>query len=238
MEFAPFEPPDVDADLVILAGDTDIGLRGVRWAKRAFGERPVVYVLGNHEYYRNSLPQLTEKLRLEAEGSNVHVLERDVLNIGELTIFGCTLWTDLALNDDPVMGGRAVADLMNDYRLIRVSPQYRRLRPQDTESLHHGAVRWLRLEMPKHSKTSIVVTHHAPSAQSLGSHHVDDPANIAYASNLEDLIRDLSPSLWIHGHIHLPCDYRVGSTRVICNARGYAGEELHDFDPAFVLELE
>jgi predicted phosphodiesterase len=30
--------------------------------------------------------------------------------------------------------------------------------------------------------------------------------------------------LWIHGHTHDPFDYEINGTRVICNPRGYPGE--------------
>ena len=31
--------------------------------------------------------------------------------------------------------------------------------------------------------------------------------------------------LWIHGHTHTAFDYTVRGTRVVCNPRGYAGEQ-------------
>jgi Icc-related predicted phosphoesterase len=46
-----------------------------------------------------------------------------------------------------------------------------------------------------------------------------------------------APALWLHGHIHANRDYQVGSTRVVCNPRGYPGENA-DFDPRFIVELE
>lgn len=39
-----------DESLVVLAGDVDVGVGGVRWAIERFPYVPVVYVLGNHEY--------------------------------------------------------------------------------------------------------------------------------------------------------------------------------------------
>ena len=47
-----------DADLVVLAGDTDIGVRGVRWARERFSTIPVVYVAGNHEHYKEEIGRL------------------------------------------------------------------------------------------------------------------------------------------------------------------------------------
>jgi len=58
-EFASFVPPKVGADVTVLAGDTDIGKRGVGWAAAAFAGWPVIYVAGNHEYYGRAIPKLT-----------------------------------------------------------------------------------------------------------------------------------------------------------------------------------
>ena len=44
------------------------------------------------------------------------------------------------------------------------------------------------------------------------------------------LIEERQPALWVHGHTHDSCDYRVGNTRVICNPRGYENEN-GAFDP-------
>lgn len=55
VEFAPFvpDPAAVEAaDVVVLAGDVSNGVKGIAWARQAFADKPVVYVVGNHEFYR------------------------------------------------------------------------------------------------------------------------------------------------------------------------------------------
>jgi hypothetical protein len=32
-------------------------------------------------------------------------------------------------------------------------------------------------------------------------------------------------ALWTHGHTHEDFDYMIGTTRVVCNPRGYIGHE-------------
>jgi hypothetical protein len=44
IEFGHFKPPVTDADLVILAGDTDLQTKGITWAKEAFAGKPVICV--------------------------------------------------------------------------------------------------------------------------------------------------------------------------------------------------
>lgn len=45
------------ADLVILAGDINLGTKGIEWIKSTITDVPVVYVLGNREYYKGSYPK-------------------------------------------------------------------------------------------------------------------------------------------------------------------------------------
>jgi len=42
-----------DVDGVVLCGDTDLGTKGAAWALRTFKKIPVLYVAGNHEYYKH-----------------------------------------------------------------------------------------------------------------------------------------------------------------------------------------
>ena len=61
---------------------------------------PVTYVLGNHEFYRDKFPGLIDKLKQEADGTDVHVLENKVFESGRFNIFGYTLWSDMELLGD------------------------------------------------------------------------------------------------------------------------------------------
>jgi hypothetical protein len=50
--------------------------------------------------------------------------------------------------------------------------------------------------------------------------------NGGYTSDLVEFILDRPQiKLWTHGHTHEQFDYMIGSTRVVCNPRGYDGYE-------------
>jgi hypothetical protein len=73
----------------------------------------------------------------------------------------------------------------------------------------------------------VVCTHHAPSK---GSEHPryqhDTLMNGAYNSVLDEYILDHPQiKLWTHGHTHEDFDYMIGTTRVVCNPRGYINYE-------------
>jgi Icc-related predicted phosphoesterase len=238
LEFGPLLLPKVQADLVVLAGDVHVGTRGLEWCREQFPATSVIYVLGNHEYYGFAIPKLTEKLRQEAAGSQVFILNDEAKEISGVTFLGTTLWTDFRLLGDPVLSSREADQVMNDYRRIRVSPPYRRLRPADTLARHQRSRRWLMLQLAERAPGPVVVvTHHVPSARSLGNHKPLDLVSAAFASRLDDLVAQSKATLWVHGHIHQAADYVLGNTRVMCNPRGYPDEPVPEFDPSLVVEI-
>ena len=81
-------------DLLILAGDIHIGQKGLVWILERIKHIPVIYVLGNHEYYKNSYPKLVHKIKQSANGTNVHILENESIILDGITFHGATLWTD------------------------------------------------------------------------------------------------------------------------------------------------
>ncbi len=239
LEFGPFHPPQTEADIVVLAGDIHPGLKGLEWAKKSFPDKTVLYVLGNHEYYGHAIPKLTNKLREKALGSQVHILENDKFEIDGFKFLGCTLWTDFKLFGEANLARQEAQWDMNDYYKIRVDPHFRKLRAVDTQILHSKSIRWIKSELDDNPQKTIVITHHAPSRQSLHKEKSSDLGllSAAYASPLDELIINSGPILWIHGHIHESRDYKIGNTRIVSNPRGYFFEESPSFCREFVVEV-
>jgi predicted phosphodiesterase len=238
LEFRPLTIPKPAADVIILAGDIDVGRNGLEWIRHQFPDQPVVYVLGNHEFYQNSLPELTRTLMQETEGSHVHLLENTVVELHGFTFLGCTLWTSFMVGPDPAAAMRMAEARMVDYRIIRNSIENRVLRATDTARLHRESVSWLKDELRRHDlKRTIVVTHHAPSYQSETPQYRNGPLSSSFCSDLDWLIESSGIPLWIHGHTHYNVDYPMGSTRILANQRGYPGERCEHFNPALVVEV-
>jgi predicted phosphodiesterase len=238
VEFGSVDPPCAAADVIILAGDTHTREKGPGWVQEAWPGKTVVYVTGNHEYYKEALPKHTQKLRGLTNGTTVHFLEQGTLLLEDVVFLGCTLWTDFALFGDPKGAASEALQGLTDYRRIRVSPTYRRLHPADTIRLHRGSIAWLESEFEKYrGQKIVVVTHHAPSRRSIPEPFEHDLLSAAYASDLDALIERSGVTLWVHGHTHASSDYRIGDTRILCNARGYPDELNPDFVPGLVVEV-
>lgn len=245
LDFGPLAVPPVAADVVVLAGDIHTGDTGITWARDTFGDRPVVYVLGNHEYYGHHLPEHAAHLARLGAPLGVHVLEHSEVELGGVIFLGCTLWTDMALLGSAQKTAQALRFGMADYRAIHLGAdpllgdiEPRLLQPTDTIRQHHRALAWLDDALRRHAgRPTVVVTHHAPSPRSLGEHD-RGVHTAAYASRLDTFVEKSGARLWIHGHTHQCRDYWLASTRVVCNARGYADRPQALFDPACVVEVE
>jgi len=241
LEFGDFHVPDVSPDAVVIAGDLHVGTRGLPWLAERMPGVPILYVLGNHEYYKQSMPGLVNKLRAGASEveADVRILDQDAISLDGVWFLGATLWTDFALHGDPTIGMLVAADAMTDYRKIRVEPNYRRLRPADLAAAHQRQRRWLEQQLAELSgQPVVVVTHHAPTPASVAPELQGDTLSAAYASAMDELVGCGGASLWVHGHTHVAVDRQMGDTRLLSNPRGYAGHGMVDgFRPDLVVEV-
>jgi len=113
IEFGGFVVADIGADVVVLAGDVHAKDKGLKWIFDQNFKVPVLYVLENHEFYRDKFPGLIDKLKREAHGTNVHVLENDSVEIDGYRFFGCTLWPDMKLLGNEHVASIAAAEGLN-----------------------------------------------------------------------------------------------------------------------------
>lgn len=91
----------------------------------------------------------------------------------------------------------------------------------------------------------VVVTHHAPSKICVGSAYVDDDANCAYVSELDDFIKaHKSIRCWVYGHIHEHKEAKIirddGTfCTLVNNSRGYCHKLEDDhFNPNTFINTE
>lgn len=230
---------DAGADLIVLAGDIHSGTRGIEWAVSQTRDKPVLYVLGNHEYYGGNFPRLQDECRSAAKGTNVTLLEQESVELEGYRFFGATLWTDFCLYGNPGEHSRFARVAMNDYRVIRNNKTARLLDPRETKRYHAETLMDLNefLDTGDLSR-SIVITHHLPSYLSVQHAYRGDPLSSAFASRLDGLIEAKGPAVWVHGHNHDCLDYLIERTRVYSNQRGYPHEAVSRFDALATIDLE
>lgn len=240
LEFCDWTPPAVDADVVVLAGDIHVGVRGLEWAREQFPTTPVIYVVGNHEFYGGQMDRVLAALREAADRLGVYLLDADDLVLGGARFLGATLWTDFALYGTGSRLSQAMDDArdgMTDFRLIRRS-NVQSFLPEHAREIHLAQVRWLEGRLTEtFDGPTVVVTHYLPHKRSIHPKYEGDRLNPAFASDLARLVRP-PVKLWIHGHTHESFDYVINGTQVVCNPRGYLPMEPNlAFDPRAVVEV-
>ena len=231
--------PEMDYGMYSNVNLADLGrrqesaLRFRDFLKRCSFQFPhVIYVAGNHEFYHGRWKASLDHLREECtKFTNVYFLERDVKVINDVTFIGATLWTDCNKGDPLTL--HALGDMMNDFKIIRNDEHgYTKLRPAHIMHRHQQTISYLKSILPDMKDRKIVfVGHHAPSKQSTHPKYKNDTLmNGGYSSDLSEFILDHPEiKLWTHGHTHDPFDYMIGTTRIACNPRGYAGwDEMAD----------
>ncbi|GGD87973.1 phosphatase [Aureimonas endophytica] len=245
-------PADLEADAIIIAGDIAgrISRMGLRWLTRQHLRTglPIILCAGNHDYWRGSLELEISRFRdRNAFPEGIHILDADELILGGVRFLGGTLWTDYNAYSDRWTAERDALRHMQDFKHIRCFDYQRKLQPHHLAEEHARYRTFLadRLATPFAGPT-VVLTHHAPSPRSLIGGRATEPLDASYASDLEDLIRERGPDLWIHGHTHARHDYSIGGTRILCNPRGYnraaqgrhrpAEVENAGFDPRLIID--
>lgn len=245
-DFRGVEP--AAADVLVLAGDIAAGTDALDLF--ANWPCPVIYVPGNHEYYGSSIDQVAAAYVARAAGaSKVTVLDGGVAIIAGVRFVGCTLWTDYDLFGEAqrAVAMAACAAILPDHKVIRRSTG-QEFTPDAARQLHLEQRAWLTHELARpFAGRTVVITHHAPSLQSLHPVYAHDPVSAAFISDLGELLG--AADLHVHGHTHHSFDYRVGSTRVIANPLGYCAgirtaaspaelrRENPDFAARLVIEL-
>ena len=255
LEFGDLELENTgNADVLVLGGDIfiaaelrdfmydDSGLVTVTATARAKAERyvdfvsrcaarfpHVILIMGNHEHYHGDFATSAKTIRQAFETlSNVYFLDKESRIIDGVLFYGGTLWTDMNGEDPNTM--HRIRMMMNDFNCVKnTSEEGKKIfMPEDAVEDHYAFRRGLDAVLEQHPDLPVVVCgHHAPSRASTHPRYKNEIImNGAYSTNLDNYILDRRQiRLWTHGHTHEDFDYMIGTTRIVCNPRGYDGYE-------------
>jgi Icc-related predicted phosphoesterase len=239
------------ADVLVLAGDITkmrIGfVNTLGLFRKQFPKTPIVWTHGNHEFHESDREAVIRASRNAVDKiQGLHWLDCGIVEIGGRRILGTPLWFalkpapkhPLLLSTDEEWG-RGIIRTVNE-KGVEEKP-YADFAA--IENLHtwvyeenRRAIKFLTDNM---REGDIVVTHFAPSQQSVTPKFKEALSNCWFVSDIEPLIEERKPALVIHGHTHNSFDYMIGPTRVVCNPLGYLsrGEWNRDFDDNFTVSV-
>jgi predicted phosphodiesterase len=230
-------------DALILAGDIQCGMVMKDWFCELLKHRPVFYIMGNHEYYGHDLSYLKQHFQefeiivndtAKAQGyrHKLFCLQDDAVAFQDTIILGTTLWT--SFDDNPV-AAIAAQRCMNDF--VQITCNDEELTPAMILDEHRKSLAFLNAGYGGDTGLKpVIVTHHAPSWQSVNEQHRGGLLNAAYVNRLDEMVEQIT--LWIHGHTHYSFDYQIGDGTVVCNPRGYYPRHLNkDFNVNLVVTV-
>lgn len=199
----------------------------------------VIFVMGNHEHYHGDFAKtysILKNMLADMHLHNVYLLEKECKDIDGWTYIGGTLWTDFNGADLQTMQHASWG--MNDYHGIKNTEAGHasgvwKLIPEHTLRDHYAMRDYIRVVLDNRrdqglrDRRVVVVGHHAPSRASTHPRYRHDILmNGCYSTPMDEFILTHPEIvLWTHGHTHEDFDYMIGSTRVVCNPRGYIGHE-------------
>ena len=226
------------ADVLILAGDigrihrieqleefmTDVCSKFVH----------VIYVLGNHEYYRTrehkdkTMEELFLQVKNMAERiGNLHILDRNhaPIIIDDVLVAGCTLWSNSIRVPDFIV------------RVHGMTPtKYNYLHSQDVQYIT-SMIKYCKSQKKKYKL--LVVTHHAPTYSLIKNTKKDrDKYKSLYVSNLDYLLDKNRVHTWVCGHLHINFDRKsINGTRLVGNQQGKPRDNIRDYRKNMVITV-
>jgi predicted phosphodiesterase len=219
----PF-PADIletrDEDVLVLAGDIDVGAEHVFNLIDRFvanGARQVVYVPGNHEFYGNSINEFLDGWIRFLDASylhgRVHLLYNGSVKIGDTTFIGTPLWTNFRQDHFAEMMARTN---ISDFTKIKD------FKPADARKEFDFAFEYLKQAYETTEGKKVIVTHFLPAVECIvPKYRGPNLLNNYFANDLGNWIVDLKDVTWLFGHTHDSVDMTIGETRLIANPRGY-----------------
>jgi Icc-related predicted phosphoesterase len=215
-------------DVLVLAGDI-MSARFFTQVKDLFARladkyAQVFYVPGNHELW---LSRPEEAMTLLGNAvtsfSNVAMLNNQVINFNGRRFIGGPMWFPQwsPLND-------YASTQMPDFdQIVDFAP-------------------WVVAENRKFQKfmqanlkiNDIVLTHYLPSYKSVAPKYQGAATNAFFVCEMDQLIHEKKPALWIHGHTHESFDYQLSSTRIVCNPFGYPKMLNHNYKEKLLISVD
>jgi Icc-related predicted phosphoesterase len=202
-------------------------LRFFERANRNFGK--IIMVMGNHDHYDGVFEDSAAQFRRHLDG--ITVLDNEAITIGDVRLFGTTLWSDFEGGNADAM--KRASKGCGEFFFVKKrvldeagAETLARFRPADALIAHQHALDALEIFIAEPAPgRKVVVSHHAPSRKGLNPLHQGNGLDGAYASTLDGLIERSGVSEWVHGHTHIRRIYRIGDTQMRVNCRGFADRD-------------
>lgn len=191
----------------------------------------VIYVPGNHEYYtmKGYPPQkmkilLQKFIEMENSIDNLYILNKSSVQINDVCIVGCTLWSNPDVSVPPF--------------IVRIPEMNTRMYKQKFES-ELGYIQKMIKYCKKKKKKLMVVTHHCPTYSVITTKKkLKDKYISLYASHLDHILNSDMVHTWVAGHIHINFNLITeGGTHLVGNQKGKPRDRIMDYNKSMVITV-
>jgi Icc-related predicted phosphoesterase len=231
-----FDPVPPECDVLVCAGDVFGGHveAGFKTLRRLAKQKPVITVLGNHEYWNGTFERIRASTVDLAHKYTITLLDGGSTTLGDVNFVGVTLWTDFKLGS-PLGATHKTGERISTTRRGKAAE----ITVGDECAFHATDLNILtrKIKDTPPGRKLVVVTHHAPLPECLRPPGRAHPMAGISASDLSHLTDSGDVKLWVHGHLHHTVDLvRDGGTRVVCNPAGRRFENPK-FDEGLVIDV-
>ena len=203
----------------------------------------LVWIAGNHEFYRSDIDARRQQYRAAFEQHpKIHYLDDTAIELYGLTILGSTLWTGFNALGNPSVEEAMAAAFEGVADFVLISKAGGLFTPEHAAALHDQAVAFIdsTLSLADSART-ITMTHFAPTRGTHNPLFPWSPISAYFQAGCEALIERHQPLLWCYGHNHWSDEQRLGRTLIASNQRGYPREQLLvglRYRPTLVYDLD
>lgn len=241
-----FESKLGEVDIVLIAGDIGgdyiVESKYLSKLEAIINEKNyktvVLTVGGNHlgyNYlngaYTRTKENANQMLRQVYQGDSIYFLENDIAIKGDYVFFGCCLYTDFSLYNNPEKSKSIAEYYINDFKNVKTFDYdlgvVRNVTSDDYIKWHKRSVEMIKEACNKFKDKKIVLlTHFLVTPKSINKKYVDNILNPFYCTNLENLIlENQNIKLIACGHSHANSECNIGNTKIILEPYGYYGYE-------------
>lgn len=233
-DLLPSLPDPSTYDVVVAAGDIAYGLNSVKWLEETFPDHPVIYVPGNHCYYKQDYFEVQAQFN-KVDG-NVHVLNPGTVTIDDVKFIGATMWSNLELKGYPPHPHYRFEQAIADFNVIAVGDK--KMSAEFMRTLYSSELAFILNELEDRTtreqmKKTVLVTHFVPSQLLIDSKWLQPQfaiLNPYFTNDLDHILFDKGFPLAIYGHTHDRNDiiHPLGP-RMVGNPFGYPGENHNTY---------
>lgn len=222
-----------DYDVLVLAGDITTfkdKKKNLTAIRAAAGDKPIIFVPGNHEFYGSSLEHGIREYTSLCNELDIDFLYNGIVMIDGREFVGSTLWSTM---DSAIVAPDTHDDVMRT--IGRSVADFRAIHNWSTQDMLAEATASQEFIRDNIDIDSIVITHFPPLAL-LANEDFDIDVMTNYFVN--DMVLDTSPHTWIYGHVHYNKDIEVNGTRFVSNQGGYPSERRYlKFKERFIIDV-